>query len=306
MIKLTPLLVLAFSLLLANTKILAGGSELPLSPKEISQLQHLFSSSTKDKVSHFALTPPPEHIVWQQTPINVSLPVGKERLVNFPVAVEFGYDKNVLPDNLLRVQNNNGTLYLLAKAPFTIQRVQVRCSNEGKIILLNLSAQKEASTTPLDIVLPHASSALFSDVTHPLKQQDTETIDSTLGYLTLTRFAAQQLYAPKRLLTQPNTIYRTPMHTTKTVILLRDQSVLAMPLASWRRSDLTVTAVLLRNQLSQSLTLDPRNLCEEWRAATFFPHTLLAPAGQRADSTTVFLIANRSFADALASCQRGF
>lgn len=33
------------------------------------------------------------HVVWQQTPIDVVLPVGKERMVNFPSVVSFGYDK---------------------------------------------------------------------------------------------------------------------------------------------------------------------------------------------------------------------
>jgi integrating conjugative element protein (TIGR03749 family) len=285
---------------------------LPLTSKQITKLQHLFSPST-GTVPNFQSGPPHEHFVWQQTPIDVTLPVGKERMVSFPASVQFGYDKNALPDSALRIQNNNGVLYLFAKAEFATQRVQVRLSDSGQIILLNLSAQKGASNTPLDVIMAQppaiitaptaTSTASENNVISPLASSFP---DDTLSYITLTRFAVQQLYAPKRLLVQPPNIFRTPMHTQKTAPLFRDGSVLAMPLTSWRGGNLTVTAVLLRNQLHQSFTLDPRNICGDWRATSFFPQTVLAPAGNKQDSTTVFLISNKSFADALHVCTRGF
>jgi integrating conjugative element protein (TIGR03749 family) len=266
-------------------------------------------------MASFHMTPPHEHVVWQQAPIDVTLPVGKERMVSFPSAVAFGYDKNILPDNLLRAQNNNGVLYLFAKAPFAAQRVQVKLMDSGQIILLNLSAQKEASVTPIDVVMSSAvnrvSAVPKNSPSTNIPEEDStpqsnDFSDNAISYISLTRFAAQQLYAPKRLLTQPPAIFRTPMHTAKTVPLFRDGGVIAMPLASWRGGDLTVTAVLLRNQLHQSLTLDPRNICGSWQATTFFLQTVLAVSGQRRDSTTVFLVANRAFADALQTCTRGF
>jgi integrating conjugative element protein (TIGR03749 family) len=280
---------------------------LPLTSKQITKLQHLFSPGT-DTVPNFQSNPPHEHIVWQQTPIDVTLPVGKERMVSFPASVQFGYDKNALPDNALRIQNNNGVLYLFAKTEFATQRVQVRLSDSGQIILLNLAAQKGASDTPLDVIMaqPTAIPTTTASANGLISPLASSFPDDTVSYITLTRFAIQQLYAPKRLLVQPPNIFRTPMHTQKTAPLFRDGSVLAMPLASWRGGNLTVTAVLLRNQLHQSFTLDPRNICGDWRATSFFPQTVLAPAGNRQDSTTVFLISNKSFADALHVCTRGF
>lgn len=306
--------------LLANICVWADTANyaetLPMSSVDIAKLQRLFSIGG----NNFQMGPPHEHVVWQQTPIDVVLPVGKERMVSFPGAVSFGYDKSVLGDSILGVQNNNSTLYLTAKSAFTTRRVEVKCNDSGQIILLNLSAQANASDTALDIVMaqPQASQALSpppsltSNITSASDQSAQSTgmsssfTDNTMSYVELTRFAVQQLYAPKRLLVQPPDIYRTPMYTHKTVPLFLDGSVLAMPLASWHGGDLTVTAVLLRNQLQQTNTLDARNLCGSWQAAAFFPQTLLAPAGQRADSTTVFLVANRAFSDAMQTCLRGF
>ena len=276
---------------------------LPLTSAQITKLQHLFPSTHPVETSLLAVsTPPAEHIVWQQTPIDVVLPVGQERLVSFPGTVQFGYDKNQLSDSVLRVQNNGGTLYLLAKAAFTPQRVEVKLVDSGKNILFNLSAQKEASNVPLAIVLPETVTA-DSAVTATMDNTDitANKTEGTINYLTLTRFAAQQLYAPKRLLIQPPNIYRTPMHTAKTVALLRDGSAIAMPLASWRADDLFVTAVLLRNQTKQPLSLDPRILCGTWQAATFFPKTILTPAGTKTDTTTVFLISRQPFNEALTN-----
>jgi len=290
----------------------ASSTSLTLSPKEIKRLRQLFpmKADANSAMPSFTNDVLPEHLVWKQAPLTITLPVNKERMITFPEAIVFGYNKNNLPDNMLRVQNNNGTLYLLAKAPFATQRVAVRLTSSGKIVLLDITAQKQAATTPIDVVIP--ANNLATDNASPAKVMATadangdEDISNTnINDVTLMRFVVQQLYAPKRLLTQPNGIYRIPMHTPKTVTLLRDNSVIAMPLASWHSGEHTVTAILLRNNLKQPLTLDPRTLCGTWQAATFYPRDILDPAGTPSDSTTVFVITNQSFSNALRLCMAG-
>lgn len=266
---------------------------LPLTPKEINKLQHLLKPSIGREFNSEAVH---EHVIWNQTPINVVLPVNTERMVTFPTSIQFGYDKTVLDDDALKVQNNNGVLYLLAKKPFQTQRVQVKLNDSGKIVLLNLSASKTASHTPLDVVIAKSEPSL-TESANKATHENNSNIPAQPSYVALTRFAAQQLYAPKRLLTQPNNIFRTPMRTQKTVPLFLDGSVMAMPLASWRGGDLFVTAVLLRNLLKQPLTPDPRNLNGKWVTATFFPLNELAIRGNTNDSTTVFLVSHRPFND---------
>lgn len=306
------LLLILLLMNLINLSIAMGDTlppqPLTLSPNAIAKLNHYFPTDNNNPTEKLNLSldtgfseEPQQHIVWDgETPIKIILPVGKERIIRFPTVVELGYDRSVLSSSLLQAQNNNDTLYLTASQAFTTQRVKIKLIVSDKIIYLDLSAQNQgASSTPLDIVI--------KDPVENFSENNLAELNSdaaNINYLTLTRFAAQQLYAPQRLLTElPANIYRTPMHTHRTIPLFLDGSVMAMPLASWRGGDLTVTAVLLRNLLKQQIDLDPRNLCGSWRAASFFPQNHLARAGDSRDSTTVFLVSNGAFADAISECE---
>lgn len=286
--------------------------QLPLTTAQVEKLNHLLHVNKQTyQFSSSATQMPSEHLIWNQTPIAVKLPVGIERIVHFSEAVQVGYDKTHLTDEKIRLQNNGGTLYLLAKQIFSVERIQVKLQN-GKIILLDISAEKGASRTPLDIIigedqLAHSSMvASFEKLPvvadQNLDEDNANTIQRiSITPIALTRFAAQQLYAPQRLLTQSKRIYRIPMHTKKTISLILDGSVMAMPLASWRGGDQFVTAVLIRNNLPQSLTLHPQDLCGHWQTVTFFPQHQLAPRGDMKDSTTVFLVSNRPFSDSFCN-----
>lgn len=297
-------ITLSFASAFANTEDLAGSlanTPLTLTPKEINKLEHYF----KGGQSTFENDTLPEHVVWHQTPIEIILPIYKERQINFGTPIQFGYDKSILTDEMLKIQNNDGVLYLTAKKVFTTQRVEVKLVTSGKMVLLNLSAQKNASNTPLDIVIQQKE---LNDIEKPMTENlnqphDNDTDNLKLTPVTLMRFAIQALYAPKRLLVQPSHIFRVPMRTHKTFNLFLDNSVLAMPLASWRGDNFFVTAVLLRNNLSQALALDPRTLCGKWQASSFFPHRQLMARGQQSDSTTVFLVSNQAFAESLKQCE---
>jgi len=300
-------IILVGLLTFSATDIFAQESGLTLTLQQIKKLDKLFDIRESDAEPCNHMVTNPEHIVWKTEPINVVLPLGKERIITFPAGIEFGYDKNILPSDTLTIQNNNGTLYLTAKKAFAVQRVAVKLTNSGKIILLNLSAQKEADTTPIDIVLSDGDKITSNNNINNDADNNTEIKikKNKISEVELMRFAVQQLYAPKRLLTQPNNIYRTPMHLKKTASLFLDDSVIAMPLASWRSDDLTITAFLLHNTLKQSLNLDPRVLCGNWQTATFYPRHELSPAGSTDDSSTVFLISNQSASNALIGCGAG-
>jgi len=238
-----------------------------------------------------------EHIVWQRAPIKITLPVGKERLVTFPGDVQFGYDVRLLPASTLRVENDNQTLYLLAKQPFDTQRTEVKLGN-GTVILLDIKARKNAAQNPIDIVLPKKT----NNSSVPSRGQ--EGSQDSVNAVSLTRYAIQQLYAPRRLLKQSMTVTRFPMETEHVVPLFYDGSASAMPLASWRAGDLYVTALLIKNLLAQPLSLDPRVLCGDWKAASFYPQTLLAAHGtpMNRDTSTLFLVSNQPFSEAIANC----
>lgn len=237
-----------------------------------------------------------EAIVWERAPIIVTLPIGKERFVSFPSAVQLGYDKNRLPDSVLRVENDHQTLYLMARKSFPITRVEVKLAT-GEIILMDISATDRGDDNPIDVVFPKFIQSI--DTSSYTSQGSYD-----LDYVSLTRYAIQQLYAPTRLLTDSSTIIRFPMQTTYVVPLFYDGSVSSMPLASWRQNNNYVTALLVKNRLHELLRLDPRLLCGDWKAATFFPQETLASQGTPIDkdTSTLFVVSDRPFSEAMSLC----
>jgi integrating conjugative element protein (TIGR03749 family) len=227
---------------------------------------------------------PTERIVWRKVPIALELGVGQERMVHFPGPVSVG-----LPANLqgrLRIQSSAGTVYWLAQHPFPPTRILVRALDEGQVYLLDVAASPEdGSATPVEITLPRQSA--------PAPDNPAPTGPTTHGYVSLTRFAAQQLYAPQRLRTPLAGVVRVPV-PEESVALVRGGAMVAVPLASWRSGPRYVTAVKLTNTSPQAQELQAHGLRGQWLAATFQHHRLL-PAGEEADHTVVYLISDRPF-----------
>jgi integrating conjugative element protein (TIGR03749 family) len=232
---------------------------------------------------------PPERVAWRKTPIALELRVGTERLVQFPNAVKVGVPAPL--QEALRIQSIAGTVYLLAHQPFASTRVLVRGINGGGVYLLDLSARIEsAATAPVEIFDPDEASEPGTDTAQPTGLRE-------YGYISLTRFAAQQLYAPLRLLKDLPGVVRVPVKRDP-VALLRGDTIEAVPLVAWRAGELFVTAVQLTNQTGQPQILDPRTLRGAWLTATF-QHNRLLGAGDEADRTVVYLISARAFASSL-------
>jgi len=232
-----------------------------------------------------------ERIEWKKAPIRLELVVGQEQRIEFPAAVKVGVPASV--QGVLRTQSVNGVVYLLAHAAFGSNRLMVRELDSGRIYLLDVTATKEGGPG------------------HPIRiyvagDQDSKNDQATGGYesekgppdyIQLTRFAAQQLYAPARLVPgltkgRPG-IVRVPV-SRDPVDLYHGGTVEAIPLVAWRAKGLYVTAVKLTNRTEQALTLDPRNLRGTWLTATMQHHRLF-PKGHEADNTAVYLISARPF-----------
>ena len=225
-----------------------------------------------------------ERIEWKKTPIPLVLTVGQERQVAFPSSVRVGLPANLQP--LLRTQSVNGTLYLLAHAPFESSRVMVREIDGGQIYLFDIAAsEKPVQNHPIQVFVEEASKSgnTIDGNAEPAKPD----------YVTLIRYAAKQLYAPARLLSESPGILRTPI-SRDPVDLVRGGAIDATPLVAWRAGGYHLTAVRLSNRTGQPRTLDPRDLRGAWLTATFQHHRLL-PAGNEADTTALYLISARPF-----------
>lgn len=260
----TPILRRAVSALLGSVLLLGGGAS--------------------------ALAESIERIEWRRAPVAVALPIGVERRVQFPVDVKVGVPAPLT--GAVRIQSAAGTVYLLAHHPFTATRVVVQGVESGAVYLLDLSATADgADTGPIDIIDPTADATAATDAAAATPGT------TSYGYATLTRFAAQQLYAPARLLRELPGVVRVPV-SREAVALVRGDEVEAIPLIAWRSGDRYLTAVTLRNKTARPLVLDPRTLRGAWLAATF-QHNRLLRAGDEADRTVVYLISARPFAASL-------
>ena len=207
----------------------------------------------------------PERIEWKKAPIRLALVIGQEQRIEFPAAVKVGLPASV--QGLLRTQSVNGTVYLLAHAPFDASRLMVRELNSGQIYLFDVTATEEGGTThPIQITITgdrEADNDGFALARDPVQRQP--------GYIPLTRFAAQQLYAPIRLVKDQPGIVRVPI-ARDPVDLVHGGTVEAIPLVAWRANGLYVTAVKLTNRTDQPQTLDPRDLRGAWLTVTFQHH----------------------------------
>lgn len=240
-------------------------------------------------LSAWADPPPMERIIWNKTPIRLTLQVGAERLVHFPGAVRINVPPELTPD--LRTQSVDGTVYWLASSVFETTRILVQEIDSSRTFLFDLAAkEKSGGTGPVTVLAPK------QDGTEPSAERDNPRKGiSRLDYITLSRFAAQQMYAPTRLLKNNPRIHRVPLHTPDEIPLVRGGSITARPLISWLgNGGLYITVVRLQNRSDLPLSLDPRDLRGQWLTATF-QHARLLPAGQETDITSVYLISARPF-----------
>lgn len=216
---------------------------------------------------------------WQRLPLDVPLAVGQERVVFLDQPVRVG-----LPAALsgkLRVQSANGALYLLASAPFASSRLHLQLPDSGELILLDLSATPAAQPLePLRIMLASATTAI----------EPAPSAAPTPLPVVLVRHAAQQLYAPLRTVEPLPGVRPVPPNLPLALDhLLPSDPVSARPLAAWRLAEYTVTAVLLRNQTTDSVALDPRRLNAALYAASF-QHEYLGARGTPEDTSVAYLV----------------
>jgi len=238
-----------------------------------------------------------EILRWNRAPLTIHLPIGQERYIWFPGRVQPGVPPNLVTK--LRVQAVNDTIYLQASEPFETTRLPVRDLTNGDFYLFDIRTSDDASTTPLRVVkITGRDEEAFVDGSEAAAENNAARGD---GYLTLTRFAAQQSYAPLRLVKQDPGIHNVPLPSAGQPVkgLLGSTSLETIPVASWRgRGGLYVTSVRVRNRSDEALALDPRSTVGQWLTATFHHHGL-APDGRPGDTSTLYLISDRPFLEAL-------
>lgn len=238
-----------------------------------------------------------DHVVWTNIPITLVLPVGVERRIDFPTAVDIEW-----PDHVQRNTDNlqireNGSVYWTAGKSFSRQRVNVFSRDgTGKSWLLDVEARPDA---------PARTLVILDDRFDRGKNEEMRPSSKTGGHhydgVDLVRFAAQNLYAPSRRLLKPLPgVVRIPVET-RDFPLFRGGNLSTAPIAQWKAPGIPtmyVTAIRITSNSLDSVFLDPRELRGNWISATP-QHGEVRPAGEHGDTTVWYLLSSRPFGESI-------
>ena len=232
-----------------------------------------------------------DHVIWNNIPIRVVLPVGRERRIDFPVAVKIEWPDDVARNTRNLQLRENGSIYWTADMAFDKQRVNVYTFT-GESYLLDVEARIDAPARTL-VVLDDR----FGQHKKEEQRKAPATVD--LDSVDLVRFASQMLFAPRRLVKKLPGVTRVPV-STEDVSLYRGGELRTSPIAQWKISGipaLYVTAIRVTSDSLTPVTLDPRNLRGDWLNATP-QHGQVNAAGENGDTTAWYLVSSRPFEEA--------
>lgn len=248
-----------------------------------------------------------QRLLWNREPIPVTLVVGQEQTLLFPDHVKVGIPQALLAPDQKAMESTSTAGAVLWKAlqPFPAQRLQVLLKSTGLTLLFDVTAVVgQGGETPpeaLRIQIPARYVASpEAPATSPADAATAAADDAeAISPIALTRFAAQQLYAPSRLLKAHPAITRVPMKAPRQLPrLLQGGAIQAFPVASWRGGGWYVTAVKLVNTGATPHTFDPRALRGRFAYATA-QHQALGPHGSETDTTSLYLVTERPFGGSL-------
>lgn len=224
-----------------------------------------------------------EKILYSRQPVTIHLKTGSERSIVFPAKkLLVSIDRRI--DTDLQTTPLDGILYLKAIKDFPRTRIRVIAQDTGQTYLLDIEASDKGNTAIVEIVLPKKQ----------LSARE-ETNDQP-DMIAMSRYAAQQLYAPRRLVTEDVKYSEIQVIREATRRLYRGGDVIATPYKSWRAGVLYVTAVRLQNSADYAIDLDFRQIRGPmaWRSAVF-QHMRLSPHGSAEDQTFLYLVSDREF-----------
>ncbi len=255
-------------------------------------------------------------VLWDRTVIRLNLSVGVEQVVYFPSDAAVGLPPTLADTSFFRTLSAGKTVYWKALQPFSGERVQVRLSS-GEFVLFDITAnvdkQPPAQADPINIVFSKPG-----DSGGAPRGDERGNDKNEANLFDLVRYAAQSVYAPRRLLAPLHGIKEVPIGIAGSVNRLYQASkdagrsqydLVLMPLKSWRLKGLYVTAIAVKNKSAQMVSLDNRHLqhtrdssingvSNHFIASSFYRRTL-SPTGEKGDRTTLFIVTDRPFAASL-------
>lgn len=229
-----------------------------------------------------------EHRVWNKHPIHIVLPVGEERRIDFPLAINLQLTKKVRAMSGRIQISESGSVYWIASKSFKRQRVNA-ITDTGYSYVLDIEAKPKGHKHPIEIV----------DDRIPRPEGDGTAINQPAydyDYVDLMRLAAQSIYAPNRLIQKLPGVRRISVERDE-LPLVRGGDLTIEPIAQWYAPTiptLYVTAVRVQSNALHTVVLDPRNLRGDFLAASS-QHGYVNPAGEDGDTTAWYLVSKQPF-----------
>lgn len=244
--------------------------------------------------------------VWDEKPMTLILPVGQEVRVTFPTDVQVQVPLGI-SEKLTSLAPNPKMIYWTASEAFTNARIIATARDGGTVYVIDVAA--EMSALKEDIVIEDPARITLSDAgsintAQPKDKNDAEDEDALEdpAEIILTRFASQTLYAPSRLM--PVDARISPVNylaISKTFPLLQSgqgEQVSVNVVGSWSGFGHFITAVLIVNQSPVGFNLDASRVRGNFTHITS-QHLFVGTKGSREDRTTLYLISDVPFAEAL-------
>ena len=238
-----------------------------------------------------------ERAVFDRQPISVPLPVGAERLITLPAPAALHVPSDMA--RVARLEVIDKTIYATALVPFTSIRIVAELIDSGQQIPMDLVANATTATARSELEVFAVETPSRSAVATPQAAPAADTAESSEkvaapDMVELTRHAARQLYAPRRLAWATPGVQQVEVDDKPVPGLMRGANVVTAPLGQWRAGNLYVTAVRVTNLSARSLELPLEDIRGKWLAVTA-QHGRIGPAGTETDTTAVYLVCDRAF-----------
>ncbi|WP_395029600.1 TIGR03749 family integrating conjugative element protein [Alcaligenes aquatilis] len=251
-----------------------------------------------------------ERAVFDRAPVRAPLPVGIERMITLPAPAALHVPSDM--SKIARIEVIDRTMYITALQQFTPVRIIAELIDSGQQIPFDLLADSTTASARSElqvfVVASSSPGAGKSDGDGPASQAAAQATSMANAYtlsqqmaesaptdmVQLTRYAARQLYAPKRLATPFSGVQQVEVTAEPIADLIRGVNVVSTPVGQWRSGQLYVTAVLIKNRSHQPLEIPLEQVRGQWIAATA-QHGRIGPTGSETDTTAIYLVCQRRF-----------
>lgn len=247
-------------------------------------------------------------LVWNNAPVPVLLPVGKEVRFIFPTEVTLQVPDTVIA-KLDSLAPNQQIVYWTAKEAFDSARVIAMSLDGTSVYLIDLSASAKAPSDNLRLEDP--ARIVVGEVQDAVPSSHVANVRSLEDpvEIVLTRYASQTLYAPKRLMPASGEIFvQRGASISSDFPLLRSQygeRYHVEVVGAWSGYGRYITAVLVINQGARPVAVNPGLVQGDFTHITP-QHLQLGPRDTLEDRTTLYLISDVPFMAALGGDRYGY